>query len=270
MKIAVVWFWDRASEILPNWRDGYRAAFEEIAKEHEVHWFLDKTLPKEGFDYIHVWDDSNSPALSLVRPLAPRIGLSLTTDPSNFVNMRQADVIFAESDPVYEAVRRQGLRCIKAFGTDTNYFTPDPSVKKDIPYFYPATFSPWKRQDELAYLGKDLYLVGTVQPDGREIFKKCQEAGCHIEEGYFPVEKIKEYYDRAQRVIIPAVHGSERTVLEAMSMNVPVKITHVNVNRRADSYVTEQRASGLSPRDFVIANYSHLVMAKNLLRGING
>lgn len=267
MSIGVVWFWDRASEIWDNWRDGYRAAFEVIAKDHKVDWFLDKKLPDKGYDYIHVWDDSNSQALRLVRPLAPKIGLSLTTDPHNFENMRLADVIFAESDPVVEAVRRQGLRVIKAFGTDTDYFYPK-DCEKDIEYFYPATFSPWKRQDELSYLGDKITMIGTIQPDGQEIYEKCKASGCKIEVGYFPVEKIRDYYWRTKQILIPAVHGSERTVLEAMSMNIPVQITHIEVNRRADSYIKEQHQSGLTPRDFTIKNYSHEVMAKNLLRGI--
>ena len=33
-KIAFIWYWDRASEIKPNWRDGLRSALEIIEKKH--------------------------------------------------------------------------------------------------------------------------------------------------------------------------------------------------------------------------------------------
>jgi len=32
MTIAIVWYWNRATEIFPNWRDGLRAAIEIISK----------------------------------------------------------------------------------------------------------------------------------------------------------------------------------------------------------------------------------------------
>lgn len=270
MKIAVVWWFDKASWVWPNWRDGYRAAWDEIGKEHTVRWFLDKErpAPDEDWDFICLWDDSNSGFFQYFDEYKCKKGISLTTDPYNFENLKKADVVFVESDPIYNTVRANGLRAVKAFGTDTDYFSPE-NVEKDIPYFYPATFSPWKRQSDLAYLGEKLYLVGTVQPDGQQELETCQKAGCHIEIGYFPVEKIKKYYDRTQQILIPAVHGSERTVLEAMSMNIPVTVTHPEINKRAASYLEQFKASDEpTSRDFVLKNYSHKVMAKNLLRGM--
>src|SRR3990167_10838178 len=116
------------------------------------------------------------------------------------------NIIFAESEPVYNEVRALGLPVIKAFGTDTDFFKPK-KVKKTIEYFYPATFSPWKRQRDIAYLGNKLLCVGTKQPDGKLDYQECKKAGVKIEEGYFPVEKILNYYQRAKNVIIPAYHG---------------------------------------------------------------
>ena len=42
MKVAIIWYFDKASWVFPNWRDGHRAAIEEIGKKHEIKWFLDK------------------------------------------------------------------------------------------------------------------------------------------------------------------------------------------------------------------------------------
>lgn len=274
MKIAIVWWFDKAEQVYPNWRDGHRAAFEEIAKKHEVDLILGKRLPDYQPDFLLFWDDSHSPVFDYLDNYNCRKGICLTTDPWNMGNLRRLDVVFVESDPIYEKVRREGIRTIKAFGTDTDFFTPDPSVKKDIEYFYPATFSPWKRQSELAHLGSKLLCVGTVQPDGVREFVTCKKAGVRVEEGYFPAEKILEYYRRTKNISIPAVHGSERTVLEAMSCDILPMVTS-DQNVRTKSYVEEyffqkgtRSAADFSPRDFILQNYSHKKFAQQLLKGI--
>lgn len=269
MKIAFIWYWDKASEVYPSWRDGLRAAMEEIAREHDVKWFLDKTVPnpEDHIDALIFWDDSNSAFFSQLDNYNCKKALCLTTDPQNFDNLRKLDAVYCESEPILEAVKRQGIRAIKAFGTDTDFFTPDPTIEKDIEYFYPATFSPWKRQSEIAYLGDKLLCVGTIQPDGVEEYQACVKAGVKVEEGYFPVETIRDYYQRTKRIIIPAVHGSERTVLEAMACGLLPVVT--NDNKRAKSYIYEYLKSGEdNTRDFVINNYSHKLYAQQIMKGI--
>lgn len=271
MNIAVVWWFEKSSQIFENWRDGHRAAFEEIGKKHTIKWFLDKTYPDidEPLDFIILWDDSNSTFFDLIDKYQCKKGLCLTTMPSNIDNLHKVDVVFCESEPVLREVRSHNVYAVKAFGTDTDFFKPDIKVKKDIPFFYPATFSPWKRQDELADLGSDLYLVGTIQPDGLDIYQRCANRGCIIETGYFPATKIRKMYQRAERVVIPAIHGSERTCLEAMATDILPTITHPE-HDKLYSYVKEYNISGIkSPREFVLKFYSHKVFANSLMRGIN-
>jgi len=138
---------------------------------------------------------------------------------------------------------------------------------RDIEYFYPATFSPWKRQSAIAYLGNKLVCVGTVQPDGIKEYETCKQSGVQIMEGYFPPENIRECYARAKHIPIPAIHGSERTVLEAMSMNI---LPTVNPeNKRTISYIEEFIRSGcFTPREFVLKNYSHKTYADKILEAI--
>jgi hypothetical protein len=270
LKIAFLWYFDKASQVYDNWRDGLRAALEVIEKDHQVTYFLDKTVPdpEDDYDFILFWDDSNSEFFNQLDNYKARKGICLTTDPHNMDNLRKLDVVFVESEPIYNAVRSAGVRTILAFGTDTDFFKPNPKKPKDIPYFYPATFSQWKRQDELADLGSNLWLVGTIQPDGLDIYQKCANRGCRIEVGYFPAVKIRNYFQRAEAVPIPAIHGSERTVLEAMATDILPLVIHPT-NRRTYSYIAEYQKSGLtSPREFVLKNYSHHVYAENLLRGI--
>lgn len=266
MKIQFIWYWNRAEEIYPLWRDGLRAALEEINKTHRVEWILGEKQPTNDADFILFWGDSNCPLFNTIDQYKTKKGIILTTDPHNISNLAKLDVVFCESTPVYEAVRARGLRAIKAFGTDTDFFKPT-KREKDIEYFYPATFSPWKRQRDIAHLGEKLFCVGTLQPDGEDDFRACKEHHVHTACDYYPVKQIREYYDRSRHVVIPAIHGSERTVLEAMSMNIIPKVNPENV--RTISYVKEFMTSKYyTPREFVVVNYSHNVYAKQLLRGI--
>jgi glycosyltransferase involved in cell wall biosynthesis len=271
MKISCVWFFDKASQIWPNWHDGFYAAWKEIAKKHEVLWYLDKHYPKPENvgDFLWLWDDSNSEFFKKMDDYKCRKGISLTTNPQNYDNLKKVDVVFCESQPVYELLRPHGIHAIRAFGTDTEFFSPDLTVEKDIDYFYPATFSPWKRQSEIAYLSSNLLCVGTVQPDGKNELQTCIDAKVKVQIGYFPAKDIRDYYRRAKKVIIPAIHGSERTVLEALSMNVPVEVLDFH-NQKARSYIKEFEESEYEcTRDFILANYSEKTFAKALLRGIN-
>lgn len=268
MKICFLWYFDKASQVYDNWRDGLRSAIELIGKEHKVHWVIGQEFPEDDYDAILFWTDSNSSFFDRIDKYKGKKGLFLTTDPQNFDNLRKLDVVYCESKPIYDAVRQQGIHAVKAFGTDTDFFKPK-KVKKDIEYFYPATFSPWKRQDGLVYLGKKLTLLGTVQPDGKEILRKCQKAGVNCIVDYVSADKLKNYYDRARHVVINANHGSERTVLESMSMNILPEVLDEK-NTRARSYLEEYKNSECTtPREFIIKNYSHYLYARNILKGID-
>lgn len=273
MKIAFIWNFVKAKEIYPKWRDGLRTAIEEIGKTNDVDIYLGDDYKKmdEEYDAILLWTDSNDPIIEWVSNKKGKKGIILTTNPQDTNNLRKLDVVFCESSVVYDEVRKFGIRAKQAFGTDTDFYSPDPKVRKDIPYFYPATFSPWKRQRDIAHLGKKLYCVGTVQPDGTEDLEACKKNKVNIAIGYFKAEYIRDLYRRAKKVIIPAVHGSERTVLEAMSTDIlPEFTSNIDYNAKLDTYVTEYISSGLkSPREFAVKNYSHKIYAEKILEGFS-
>lgn len=267
-KLCFLWYWGGAEKIYPLWRDGLRAAIEEIGKTCDIDIILGEKIPEDTYDSYLIWGDSNCPAIDAVAAYKGRKGIILTTDPHNTENLKKLDVVFCESTPVYEAVRRVGIHAVRAFGTDTNYFVPLDDKPKDIDYFYPATFSPWKRQRDIAYLGDRLVCVGTVQPDGEEDYLACKENGVRVTVGYFPVEDILKAYQRADKVIIPAIHGSERTVLEAMSCDILPMVTNEK-NVRTRSYLEEYKKSGMkSPREFVVQYYNPVQYAEKIMKGL--
>lgn len=265
----MLWNFSKASEIYDSWRDGLRGAIEHIGKTHDVDIYLGEdcmTLDK-GYDVLLFWTDTTDPIIEHHRSYPAKKGLFLTTDPHNTDNIRSFDAVFCESTPIYEAVRRAGIHAVKAFGTDTDFYTPDDAVEKDIEYFYPATFSPWKLQGDIAHLGDKLWCVGTVQPDGQAHHDECIKNGVHVAVGYFKAEYIRDLYHRTQKMTIPAVHGSERTVLEAMACGIVPEVTNP-ANVRTRSYIEEYEKSGLTPREFVVKNYSHTTYGDTILKAL--
>jgi hypothetical protein len=265
IKVCFNWAWDRAGEIFPHWRDGLRTAIEIIGKDYEVDWVLAKE-PEDKYDFILVWSDQSAPVLQ--RQYSCPMGLCYgSTFPPNVSKLRNLKVVYAENTITLELLRRDGLRAIKAFGTDTDFFSPADDIAKDIPYFYPATFSPWKRQGGISFLGNQLTCAGEVQPDGENEYQTCVHAGVNVIGKYTPSIEIRDLYRRSQHVMIPALYGSERTVLEAMSNDILPSVMHDN--DRAMTYINEYNASGLkSPREFVKMFYSAEKYAEQILKGI--
>jgi hypothetical protein len=276
IKVAVVWFWDMASQIFPGWRDGLRAATEELRKEHQVDWFLDKKVPPtDDYDFILLWSDSNCPFIyELWKYDCPKGLLYGSTFEPNWDNFTKFEVIFTESPRITGIVKSNGFHTIQAFGTDTDFYKPYKG-DKDIEYFYPATFSPWKRQSDIAYLGDKLWCVGYMQPDGGNEYNACLKTGVHLIPDNLPADEILRLYDRSKSVIIPAYYGSERTVLESMACGLWPTLTHPEVNLNAQSFIDEyveakNKKKSLKPRDFIMSKYTHKHYAQQLLKGMNG
>ena len=268
MNIDVVWYFDKAKWVYPKWRDGLKAAMDIIARDHNVRWHLgtDIDIPDDS-QFILVWDNSTSEFIPQMIKHKARKGLILTTDLGmDIESLRNYDVIFPEAQVVTDKIRPHGIRAITAFGTDEQFFTPD-ITEKEYEAFYPATFSPWKRQDIFAEMyGDKGLIIGTVQPDGYDILRKTIEHKANIMIGYWPVELIRESYNKAKLVHITGWEGSGRTVLEALSCGVPVKAAIDN--HKCQNYIEEWEESGLEPREFILQNYSARIYAKNLLKGI--
>jgi glycosyltransferase involved in cell wall biosynthesis len=300
MKIAFVWEFDKAKLVYPFWRDGLRAALEEISLSHKVDWYLGsrgryllvgggkREKVPDDYDFILVWGDSTNWFTGNLENYSCRKGLCLTATPADFDSLRKYDVVYVESSVIEDELRPWGLtRIIRAFGTDTDFFIPS-QEKRIIDGFYPATYSPWKRQNLFAGASKGSIAVslGTVQPDGLKEYSACLQNSFYASTGYLPVETILDLYKRSKCVVITAVHGSERTVLEAMSMNIPVLVT--KDNKKAASFILEAgdgllaepdiddlkekyqqaRTMKVNTRPFVVAKYSHRCYAKALLEGI--
>lgn len=275
MNIDLIWYFDKADWVFPLYRDGVRGAMEVLEERgHTVRWHLglNPQIPDDS-DFIILWDSSNSNFIPKLAKYPQRKGIILTTDLGlNLEALRAFNVVFAEAQPVVDAIKPHGIRVIKAFGTDTRFFNPakDPHHFPDKIYdaMYPSTFSPWKRQNLFADKWGDRGLcIGTVQPDGWDILRYVVDKKTSVFVGYMPVEQLWEFYMKSKSVDITGYEGSGRTVIEAMSMNIPVSC--LPDNNKCWSYIQEWKASGLSPRGFVLTNYSEDNYADAILRGAN-
>lgn len=276
MKIAVLWTFDKAKWVFPNWRDGLKAAFEIIAKTHEVEWILGDdclTADLNKYDAVVQWDNSSSTFAERLREFdKPKKGLILTTELGlNLGNLRAYDVVFCEATTVQDLIKPHGIRTQFAFGTDTDFFNPIWDVHhipdKEYEAFYPSTFSQWKRQNIFASKWGDKGLcLGTVQPDGWDILRETINRKTNVFIGYLPVEKVREFYSQSKSVDITGWEGSGRTVIEALSMDLPVTVSEDN--HKCQSYIKELEESGMSPRAFAIKYYSEQSYADAILKGL--
>ncbi len=269
MNIDIVWYFDKAAWVFPLYRDGVRAAMEVLEERgHIVRWHLglEPEIPEDS-DFIINWDNSSSEWIPEMNKLPQKKGLILTTDLGlDIQSLRNYDVIFAEAQPVVDKIKPHGIYALKGFGTDTRFFKPMES-EKVWKAFYPATFSPWKRQNEFAREHKDKgLLLGTVQPDGWDILKKCVKYKTKIMLGYYDVKFIRDLYAASECVHITGWEGSGRTVLEAMSMGIPVRAARDN--HKCQSYLMELQDHGLDSRKFVQENYSEETYADVFMKGI--
>lgn len=269
MIIDVVWRYKKAQEIFPLWRDGLRAALQVLAdRDHTVRIHFGENIEiADDSDFILNWDNSTSEFIPQMKTYKQPKGLILTTELGlNVDALRNYDVIFPESNYVLELLKPHGIHAIKAFGTDEKLFRPVPSPKL-YEAFYPGTFSPWKRNDQFAERYKDKGLIlGTIQPDGWEIFKNCVDSGSNVMIGYYDSEILPFLYCQAEKTSIYAYEGSGRSVLESLSCGVPVEVA--SDNHKCQSYIKEFIESGLEPREFILQNYTAEIYADQIMKGI--
>jgi glycosyltransferase involved in cell wall biosynthesis len=284
MKIAVVWPWEGAKWVRPFMHDGLVAAFDLITKEHQVDWYLCGDTPEDKYDWIMPWGVSSIPFNRDIEKYKAKKALLCAGHPQDRAFLNKFDVVFVETPLMYELTKPYCKKIVLAFGTDTDYFKPR-KVKKAIDAFFPATFSPWKRQDLFARaIGKRGIVCGIIQPDGLHEHDACMKSGVYTLAGLMPSYLVSHLYNMARTCVVTSWHGSERTVLEAMASNLPVVLT--NDNALACSLLPKEGIKvdpspkaikkgfekaltmKVNTREYILKNYSHKIYAKRILEAI--
>lgn len=255
MKIAFVWDWPPEQSQVIGWQDGLAAALRELQRRgHTVnvfmpdtknyviyHPYFDITVSQNIAEFIHavepdtdvvlMWGDATRPNAEPLSELGIPMALCFAGGEPFGPTEHLFKHIFVESNYYQIRYKDGGRSAVSiAFGCNTELFQPMPSQPKLFDTIFPATFAHWKRHGIYAEAARGLrsLAVGMIQHDGIDAgsWQDTQTKGTVI----LPhvTADVLRYLYAASRVCVvtsSSVGGSQRTVLEAMSMNIPLVIT---------------------------------------------
>lgn len=323
MRIAFIWDWNNDPIQCMTWKDGLSAAMRILSKKYEVRMF---TLGKhEGVMdhayfpfYMYKGEDMKASAdlEEAVRAFAPDVILHFAdltrpnARPLSLLGIPMAlcfaggdtagvtgqyfDLIFIESEVYRARLEVRGHEVITAFGTNTELYTPI-RLRKHFDVAFPATYCDWKRHRLFSDATEGFRAVAAgfmYDVQERDCYEYPQEHGV-LTFPHISAEALKYLYAASKTCVITsrADGGSQRTVLEAMAMNVPVivmsdsdKTSEYILDAQREGYdvgavvdpnqqdihraVDEWRERGSNAREYILKHWSHEVYADNLERGL--
>jgi glycosyltransferase involved in cell wall biosynthesis len=302
MKINFLWDWPPDFDQTLNWKDGLAAAIKElINRGHDVIVYTDTdyVIPHDYFTIYPVKDFREDPDVILhwgdmTRPHAREhvnlnVPMALCFAGGEVIgdNVELFDHIFVESQVYLDKLQDKGYSASIAFGTNTELFTPIPEQAKQFDTIFPATFALWKRHELYAKATKGLRSLACgyiYHKHETECWKVCLENDVmvlpHVSSA------VLRYLYAASRVcVIPSLSsgGSQRTVLEAMAMNLSLvvcdsdKFDYVEgqqvwcVEPRVEQLmeaIDEALVTDVSTRDYILENWSEKTYADSLEKGL--
>lgn len=307
MKIAFVHDWEPDLEQELTWRDGLWAALKELERRgHIVHRVaaskdtpatvndilltphVVETVQDWNPDVILHWADFTRPNAKPLKELGIPMAICFAGGNALGDNNVLFDHIFVESEVYKQELNEHGFDNVSiAFGTNTDLFRPIDNPKL-FDTIFPATFAEWKRHNIYAQATDGLrsLAVGYIQPE-KEAFtwRSCLEHGVSILP-HVSAEALLYLYAASKIVVITARSngGSQRTVLEAMAMNLPVIVTDsdkfdfagervYHCQPDADelrSYINAllDGEPDVNTRDYIVNNWSHNNYADELEAGL--
>lgn len=249
MKIAFIHDWQVDWQQEYDWRDGLCAAIKELSKRHEVKFWVQgikQIIPHPYFpinvsndivtevtefnpDKIIIWGDTTRPHAKLLAPLNKPMALCFAGGHTDGEARNYIEHYFVESEVYKSRFEAQGCSVSTAFGTNTELFQSIPAQHKLFDALFPATFALWKRHSLWAEATKGLKAcaVGFIyETHEQECWQVCESAG-NLVLPHVSAEALRRLYAASRCVVVPSRSdgGSQRTVLEAMAMNIPVIVT---------------------------------------------
>lgn len=312
MKIAVVWDWPPNVIQISTWQDGLAAALKELRdRGHEVQVFMPAEFKEEeritdsplheiivsgdvalavqfyNPEVILCWGDMTRPNALPLADLGMPMALCFAGGEVNGENRDLFDHVFVESGVYADKLEAAGFNNYSvAFGTNTDLFAPTLQAKV-FDTIFPATFAAWKRHSLYARAteGLNSLAVGYMYRDHEtECWEDCLKYGTTILP-HVSAEALKYLYAASRVCVVTSESsgGSQRTVLEALAMNLPVVVTDSDkfdfgayVYRAEPTvesirgYVKTLLDGEQSPntRDYILARWSHKIYATELEAGL--
>lgn len=304
MRIAFVWDWEPDYYQAMTWRDGLWAALQELkTRGHDVQVFTcgeykvvndivfteDMLSAVNAFnpDVILHWADMTRPhAKKLIDLNVPQAICFAGGDAISY-NTDIFHHIFVESQIYEDELRGKGYSVSRAFGTNTSLFKLLEQPKA-FDAIFPATFALWKRHSLYSEATRGLRALacGYMYEDHeQECWQDCVKAGVTVLP-HVSAETLHWLYAASKVCVVPTMSmgGSQRTVLEAMAMNLPLVITDSDRfdfarGRAFEADPTAENIrqmidlaldSEVNTRDYILENWSEFTYAdaleKELLR----
>lgn len=265
MRISFVWDWPSYDPQTFTWQDGLAAAIKILSERHEVQILTcsmngkDYTLYHPYFpiqistditrdvaafkpDVVLMWGDCTRPNAHPVSELNIPMALCFAGGQVDGPTHGHFDHFFVESQSYKERFEVLGCSVSTAFGTNTELFKPIPKQPKVLDVIFPATYARWKRHDLYAEAVNGLKAAAV----GYMINNGWDEASYHIIQDnqilclpHVSADAVKYFLAASKCCCITSywTGGSQRTVLEAMAMNVPLVV--MSDSDKTSEYVRE-------------------------------
>ena len=300
MKINVVWDWKPNFWQSYTWQDGLAAALVELRKRgHEVRVYADTdqvipnpmntiepigSMDKDWCDVFLHWADMTRPNAEVNFQTGKPMAICFAGGDPLTEQTELFNHIFVESQVYYELLNSKGYPVSIAFGTNTDLFKPVQQAKT-FDTIFPATFAAWKRHDLFAKATEGLRAcaVGFMyDTHEQECWQVCVDSGVLVLP-HVSAEVLHRLYAASRSVLITSKSegGSQRTVLEALAMNIPCIVTDSNKfdyegTIRTLPNIESIRAildglefyEDINTRDYILDTWSHIQYADNIEKGL--
>src|SRR6266850_2636232 len=309
--LAFIWDWEIVPSQAITWEDGLARAIQILGEKYDVRVY---TIGKMTYDFPHpyfnirvctneshmsdlkdfspdallFWGDTTRPNAEPASKLGIPMALCFAGGETNGGTAQYFQYIFVESEVYKPGFMKRGIPVSTAFGTNTELFRPVKDQSKLFDTIFPATFAIWKRHELYAEATKGLcslacgYMYDTHE---QECWQVCLDNGVTILP-HVSAQTLRYLYAASKVCVIPSRSdgGSQRTVLEAMAMNIPLVVTDSDKFDYTEgrSYVAEPNVVDLgvridealasysecNTRDYVLQNWSEYNYADALEKGL--
>lgn len=309
MRISFVWDWNFVPGQALTWEDGLAAALKVLIDrghdvqiithgdkrfevQHEYFPMLVSDVIVEDVrafnpDVILHWADFTRPHAAPLAELDKPMAICFAGGEALGENVELFDHIFVESEVYRKTLEEKGYPVSIAFGTNTELFKPIPGQPILYDTLFPATFASWKRHELYARATKGLrslacgYMYDTHE---QECWQVCLDNGVMVMP-HVPAKALRYLYAASKVCVVTSssAGGSQRTVLEAMAMNVPLVVTDSDkfdylaeaTHAFAEPNVESIRESveyaltlTVNTRDYVLEHWSEYNYADALEKGL--
>lgn len=320
MRISVIHDWtpDLAQEM--SWKDGLAAAIRILSQRYEVKFFTCGTtefvLPHEYFpifvtpsgemmkrrvqefnpDVILFWSDMTREHIPILKELGKPMAVCFAGGQPFGPYWALFEHIFTESQSYLMAFQNRGFgaQVSTAFGTNTRLFDPaHPMARGQFKIFdvcFPATYCDWKRHKLFAdaVRGMSVVTAGYMYADHETYCWEAAQGAGALALPHVSAETLRAIYASSKTCVITShsTGGSQRTVLEAMAMNVPLVVmadsdkTSEYVIDAGEGVVVEPEPNAIraaidemkhrcvNTRDYVLAKWSEQHYADSIIQGL--